>query len=80
MLVGERHAHGVAGHGAEMIHEAGEAVDASPLALRLIAFLDLALAEGWVEATGEKRSARAGSISVSWKRSGAKAWRRCHST
>jgi hypothetical protein len=39
-----------------MIHEAGEAVDASPLALRLIAFLDLALAEGWVEATGEKRS------------------------
>src|SRR5215472_5432236 len=52
----------------------------SPLALRLIALLDLALAEGWVEATGEERSARTRSISVSWKRRGAKAWRRCHST
>jgi len=28
MLFGERHAHGIAGHGAEMVDEPGEAVDA----------------------------------------------------
>ena len=52
----------------------------SPLALRLIAFLDFTLAEGSVDATGDVRAARAVSRSVSWNRSGARAWRRCHST
>src|ERR1700751_3009758 len=52
----------------------------SPLALRLIAFLDFAVGEGSVETTGEERSARAASRSVSWNNSGARAWRRCHWT
>src|SRR6201995_5924693 len=52
----------------------------SPLALRLVAFLALAVAEGSVAATGEDRSARAASRSVSWNKSGASTWRRCHST
>jgi len=52
----------------------------SPLALRLVAFLALAVAESSVAATGEDRSARAASRSVSWNKSGASTWRRCHST
>jgi hypothetical protein len=51
-----------------------------PLALRLIVFLDFAVAEGSVETTGEERSACAALSSVSWNNSGARSWRRCHST
>jgi hypothetical protein len=43
----------------------------SPLALRLVAFLARAVPEGSVAATGEDRSARAASRSVSWNNSGA---------
>ena len=80
MLGRERHAHAVAGHGTEMVDQAGEAIDAVAIGVALDRLLVRAAGEGSVDITGEERSARAPSRSVSWNKNGASAWRKCHST
>ena len=81
MFFGERHAHGVACYGVlRWSMRPAKLLTRSPLVLRLMAFLDFAAAEGSVETTGEDRSARAASRSVSWNKSDASARVRCHST
>ncbi len=61
MLGRERHAHAVAGHSAEMVDQAGEAIDAVAIGIALDRLLILvrAAGEGSVDTTGEERSARA---------------------
>jgi len=56
-----------------MVDKAGKAVDAIAIGIALDGLFGLCAGEGSVETTGEDRSARAASRSVSWNRRGASA-------